>query len=91
MDITLGQIIVWVIVGLLVGSLVGRMTTRSKGGFGLIGNLIIGMLGAVVGGFLFDVLEIDFQFEDLGITLGDLISAFVGAILIVIVVRLIRR
>ncbi len=91
MDINIGQVIVWVIIGLLVGSLVGRMTTRSRSGFGLVGNLVIGMLGAVVGGFLFDLLEIDFDFADLSITFGDLVSAFVGAILVVIVVRLIRR
>jgi uncharacterized membrane protein YeaQ/YmgE (transglycosylase-associated protein family) len=55
-------------------------------GFGLLGNLIIGGLGAIVGGILFDIVGIYFY----GL-LGNLISAFVGAVIFVLVIILIRR
>lgn len=91
MEITLGQLIIWAVIGLLVGSLVGRLTTRSKKGFGLVGNLALGMVGAVVGGLIFDLLEIDFALGELAITFEDLIAAFAGALLVLFVLRLLRR
>lgn len=91
MEITVGQVIVWVVIGLLVGSLVGRLSTRSKRGFGLLGNLALGMVGAVVGGLIFDVLEIDFALGELAITFEDLIAALVGALIVLVLIAIIRR
>lgn len=89
-NITLGELIVWIIVGALVGSLVGRLVTRSKRGFGLIGNIVLGLLGALVGGFLFRVLDIDLGLDDIVISAEGLISAFVGALVIVGLMSIIR-
>lgn len=91
MTITIGQIIVWVVVGLLVGSLVGRLATKRKKGFGLAGNLALGVAGAIIGGILFDLLEIDFALGEIAITFEDLIAAFVGALLVLFALRLLRR
>ncbi|MCB0232569.1 MAG: GlsB/YeaQ/YmgE family stress response membrane protein, partial [Anaerolineae bacterium] len=47
-------ILSWIIVGLIAGFLAGKV--MSGGGFGLIGDIIVGILGAVIGGFLAGVL-----------------------------------
>ena len=89
-NISIGTIIIWLIIGALAGSLAGRVVTRSKKGYGFIGNLILGLVGAVVGGFIFNILDIDIGAE-IVISLGDLIAAFVGAVLLIIVLGFFRR
>lgn len=88
---SVGKIIVWLIIGALAGTLAGRLMTFSKQGFGLWTNIGIGMLGALVGGFLFWLLGIDFGLGELKITFEDLISAFVGSLLCIGAWRLIRK
>jgi uncharacterized membrane protein YeaQ/YmgE (transglycosylase-associated protein family) len=50
---TIAKIIVWLIVGAIAGTLAGRLATFSKQGLGFWTNIGMGMLGALVGGFLF--------------------------------------
>jgi uncharacterized membrane protein YeaQ/YmgE (transglycosylase-associated protein family) len=88
---SVGKIIVWLIIGALAGTLAGRLMTFSKQGFGLWANIGIGMLGALVGGFLFWLLGIDFGLGEIKITFEDLISAFVGSLLCIGAWRLIRK
>jgi uncharacterized membrane protein YeaQ/YmgE (transglycosylase-associated protein family) len=87
---TVGKLIVWLIVGALAGTIVGRLATFSREGFGRWANVAIGMVGAVVGGFLFDMFRIDFGLGELKVTFEDLISAVVGSLLCVLVWWLIR-
>ncbi|GAB4513744.1 MAG: hypothetical protein OHK0046_14830 [Anaerolineae bacterium] len=89
-DITSGQIIIWLIVGALVGSLVGRLVRRRKRGFGTVGNITLGLVGAVVGGLLFNLFDITIG-SDLRVTATDLIAAFVGSLLVVALLELIGR
>jgi uncharacterized membrane protein YeaQ/YmgE (transglycosylase-associated protein family) len=89
--INIGQVVVWVIIGLLAGSLAGRLLRDRKRGFGTVGNLIVGLLGAVVGGFLWQLFEIDPLFPDIVITLDDVIAAFVGSIIVLVIIYFIRR
>jgi uncharacterized membrane protein YeaQ/YmgE (transglycosylase-associated protein family) len=56
------------------------------GGFGLVGDLVVGVVGAFVGGWLFNVLGIS-----AGGIIGSLITAFVGAVALLYVIRLIKR
>jgi uncharacterized membrane protein YeaQ/YmgE (transglycosylase-associated protein family) len=88
---TIGRIVVWSIVGALAGTLAGRVMTFSKRGYGFWINMATGMLGALVGGFLFWLFHIDLHMGEIKITFEDLISAFVGSLLCIIVWRLIRR
>jgi uncharacterized membrane protein YeaQ/YmgE (transglycosylase-associated protein family) len=77
--------LIWfLIIGLVAGWLAGQVM-RGRG-FGLIGNLIVGVLGAVIGGFLFGLLG-------LGASgfIGSLIVAFVGAIVLIYLLSLMRR
>ena len=54
----------------------------------MLGNLVIGLLGAVVGGILFDLLGI--HLDNIAITLGDLLGAFVGALVVLLALGLLR-
>lgn len=77
------SILAWIIIGLIAGWLAGLV--MKGGGYGLIGDLIVGVLGALVGGFLAGVL---FGIDALsGINLMSLVTAFVGAVILVLIVR----
>jgi uncharacterized membrane protein YeaQ/YmgE (transglycosylase-associated protein family) len=56
------------------------------GGFGLPGNIIIGIIGAVVGGYVFGILGI----TAVGL-IGSIITATAGAVLLLFVIRLIKQ
>jgi len=78
------SVFMWIIVGLLAGWL----ATQLLGGRGgLLHNLAVGLIGAIVGGILFDriglVVKPGF--------LGELISATVGAVIFLLIWRAIRR
>lgn len=90
MTITLGQLLVWLIIGALVGTLVGRLVSNRKRGFGWVNNLVLGIAGALVGGILFDLLDITIG-GDIVLTFTDFVAAFVGALLILGVLWVVRR
>jgi len=69
-------VIGWLLIGLLAGWLSGKVV-RGKG-FGCLGNTLLGLIGAVVGGWLFEQLHI----ETFGF-LGSLAAATVGAVVVV--------
>jgi uncharacterized membrane protein YeaQ/YmgE (transglycosylase-associated protein family) len=69
----LGSLISFLIVGLLAGWIAGRLTKGS--GFGLLGNLALGVVGAFVGGLLFWVLGLTAQN-----LIGQIVTAVIGAI-----------
>jgi uncharacterized membrane protein YeaQ/YmgE (transglycosylase-associated protein family) len=86
-----GRIIVWLILGALAGALAGRVATFSRTGFGRWINLAFGMLGAVVGGFLFSLFNIKLGLGEIMISLEDVVSAFLGSLLCIFAWWLIRR
>jgi len=52
----LQELVIFLAIGAVAGWLAGML--MKKGGFGLIGNIVVGILGAIVGGFVFDFLGI---------------------------------
>ena len=78
-------IIIMLIVGAIAGWLAGQIV--SGGGFGLIGDIIIGIIGAVVGGWLFPRFFPAFG----GPLVASIINATIGAIIVLVVVRLVAR
>ncbi len=72
---------------LLIGAAAGWIAGQfMKGrGFGLVGNIVVGVIGAFIGGFLFRFIG----FAATG-TLGSLITATVGAITLLFIVRRLR-
>lgn len=91
MDLT--ALILFLLIGILAGWLA---STLMKGrGLGLAGNLVVGVIGAFLGGFLFNVLGLGrFLFNTLGISsdglAGLLITATVGAVVLLLLIRLIK-
>jgi uncharacterized membrane protein YeaQ/YmgE (transglycosylase-associated protein family) len=78
--------ILWfLIIGAVAGWVSGQI--MKGGGFGLIGNMLVGVTGAIVGGYLFDILEIS---VGSGIT-GSLLTAVFGAVALLSVVGLFKR
>ncbi len=90
MTIDIGQLIVWLITGALAGYLAGLLVRRRS--FGTFGNIIIGLVGALVGGLLFRVLNIRITgLPTFTFSLTDLLVAIVGAIVLVWVLQLAAR
>lgn len=90
-DITAGQVIIWVIIGGFAGSLASWVMTLKTRGFGRFTNILVGLIGAFIGGFIFNLLEIDLDLDELVFTAEDLIAAFVGSIVFILAIRLVRR
>ena len=77
---------VWfILIGLIAGWLAGVLVRG--GGFGVIGDIIVGMLGALLGGFLFRSLGL---FPGGGL-LSAILVATIGAVVLIFIVRLIKR
>jgi uncharacterized membrane protein YeaQ/YmgE (transglycosylase-associated protein family) len=78
-------IIVWLIIGAIAGWLAG--TLIKGGGFGIIGDILVGIVGAFIGGWLAGAL---------GISIGSgliasIITATIGAIILIFILRMIKR
>jgi uncharacterized membrane protein YeaQ/YmgE (transglycosylase-associated protein family) len=74
----------WIIVGGIAGWLAGKL--MKGGGFGILVNILLGIVGSVVGGYLFGLLGIT-----AGGFMGSLASATVGAIVLLAIVSLFKR
>jgi uncharacterized membrane protein YeaQ/YmgE (transglycosylase-associated protein family) len=86
----LGLILVWLIVGGFAGTLAGRLVTFKKEGLGRWTNLGVGLVGALLGGGLFKVFHIDLGLGQFTVSFEDLIAAFLGSLLLVILWWLFR-
>ena len=79
------EIIWFLIVGLVAGWLAGVLV--KGGGYGLVGDMVVGILGALLGGFLFGSLGGAVG----GGLLGSIVVATLGAIILIAILRLIKR
>ncbi len=91
MNVTVSQIIVWLIVGALAGSLTGVVVKRTKKGFGPFSNLGIGLVGALIGGSIFRAFNLDLGLGDLAISFQDLLAAFLGSLIFLWLVWFIQK
>jgi uncharacterized membrane protein YeaQ/YmgE (transglycosylase-associated protein family) len=73
------------VIGLIAGWLASAVV---GGGFGLIGDIVVGVVGAFLGGIVFRALHIGSPFGGLA---GTIFVAFIGAVLLLLVLRLVRR
>ena len=80
------DILTWLIVGLVAGVLASMVMGGT--GYGLIGDIIIGIVGAFVGGWILRMLGTGVPVGGLP---GVIIVAFIGAVLLLFILRLIRR
>jgi uncharacterized membrane protein YeaQ/YmgE (transglycosylase-associated protein family) len=78
------SLVMFLLVGLVAGWLAGKIMKGS--GYGLVGDLVVGVVGSFLGAWLFGLLGIS-----AGGILGLLVASVVGALLLLFVLRLVRR
>ena len=76
-----GGLIAWLVVGLVAGWLAGQF--MHGGGYGLVGDIVLGIIGAFVGGFIFSLL---LPGSSAGL-IGSIVVAFVGAVILIMLAR----
>ena len=84
MTITAKALIIWLLVGAVAGWLAGMVV--KGGGYGLIGNIIVGIIGALIAGWLLPRIGVSIG----GGVIGAIIHAFIGAVILLVILRLIR-
>ena len=78
------DLIIFLVIGAVAGWLAGVI--MKGGGFGLVGDIIVGVIGSLIGGWLFGLRGIA-----AGGLIGSIIAAVVGAIILIAILRLIKR
>ena len=79
-----GGILWWIIVGLIAGWLAGQV--MKGGGYGMLADIVLGILGGILGGWIFGKMGIGATS-----TIGSIIVAFIGAVILVRLTRLVKR
>jgi uncharacterized membrane protein YeaQ/YmgE (transglycosylase-associated protein family) len=79
------EFIWFIIVGLIAGWLAG--VVMKGGGYGVVGDIVVGIVGALIGGWLFSTMGVSAG----GGLLGSIIVALIGAIILIFLLRLIKR
>lgn len=78
------SLLIFLVIGALAGWFAGRSMTG--GGFGLPGNILVGIIGGVVGGFLFRLLAIA-----AGGLIGSMVTAAAGAVVLIYVIKFAKK
>ena len=86
MDI--GNLIAWVIVGALAGWL-ASIVMKTNSSQGLLADIIVGVIGGLIGGFVLTQLGVGSAVT--GINLTSILVAFIGAVILLGILRLVRR
>ena len=81
MNLDRGGLIAWLVVGAIAGWLAGQF--MRGGGYGLLGDIVVGIIGAFVGGFLLTILGIG---GSAGL-IGSIVVAFIGAVVFIAILR----
>ena len=76
-----GGLLMWLIVGLVAGWLAGQF--MKGGGYGLVGDIVVGIIGAFLGGLVFSFL---LPGSSVGFV-GSIVVAFIGAVLLIAILR----
>jgi uncharacterized membrane protein YeaQ/YmgE (transglycosylase-associated protein family) len=81
MNLDPGGLLAWLIVGLVAGFLAGQVMKGS--GYGIVGDIVMGVIGAFIGGFLASALGLT---GSMGL-IGSIIVAFIGAVVLIALIR----
>jgi uncharacterized membrane protein YeaQ/YmgE (transglycosylase-associated protein family) len=87
---TIEQLVVWLIIGALAGSLAGMVVTGSRKGYGPATNILLGLIGAVIGGYVFDKLNVDLGLGSITISFEEVAAAFVGSLILLALLSFLR-
>ena len=81
---TLTSILIWIAIGLVTGWLASAVV---GGGFGVVGDIVCGIVGAFIGGWLFAEMHWGAPFGGLA---GTIFVAFIGAVVLLVIVHLVQ-
>jgi uncharacterized membrane protein YeaQ/YmgE (transglycosylase-associated protein family) len=85
MDMGAHGILAWIVIGAVAGWLAGKVV--KGGGYGFIGDVIVGIIGAIIGGYLAGALGI----AGGGGIIASIVIATIGAIILVVILRMLKR
>ena len=77
------DLLTWIVVGIIAGLIASAIV----GGIGLVGDIVVGMIGALVGGWIFSALRIA---TPVGGVAGNIVVAFVGAVVLLVLFRFLK-
>jgi uncharacterized membrane protein YeaQ/YmgE (transglycosylase-associated protein family) len=77
-------LILFLVIGAVAGWIAGML--MRGGGFGVLGNIVVGVIGALIGGFLFGLLGIT-----AGGLVGSLVTAVAGAAVLLLIVGVLKK
>lgn len=83
------EIVAWVIMGMLVGAVAGMMTGLKPTGLGKVGRLLLGLVGAFLGGMVVHVGRFDFGWGPVLIRYEELLFSLLGAVVLVVLAKVI--
>ncbi len=79
------ELLWFILIGLCAGWLAGQL--MKGGGFGIVGDIVVGVLGALIGGFVFGRLGVYPE----GGMLGSIVVATIGALILLFLLRVVKR
>jgi uncharacterized membrane protein YeaQ/YmgE (transglycosylase-associated protein family) len=82
---TLETVLLWAVIGLIAGWLASAVV---GGGYGVIGDIVVGIVGAFLGGLLFRATGTSAPFAGIA---GTIFVAFIGAIVLLLLLRVVNR
>jgi uncharacterized membrane protein YeaQ/YmgE (transglycosylase-associated protein family) len=84
--------LIWfLIIGAVAGWLAGKVI-KGKKGYGLLGNIVIGCVGSLIGGFLLKLLGISLSLRiKHGGLIGSLLTAFIGALILLVIINWLKK
>ena len=82
---TVETLLLWLVIGLIAGWLASAVV---GGGYGLVGDIVVGVVGAFLGGYLFRATGAGVPFGGLA---GTIFVAFIGAIVLLLILRIVSR
>jgi len=90
MSITLAQLVVWAIIGAIAGTLAGTLVTGKWAGLGRWTGVGVGLVGALIGGFIFRLFGIWPGLEAISVSPRDIVAAFIGSLIFLLVLWIVR-
>ncbi len=79
------SILIWAVIGLVAGWLASAVV---GGGYGIVGDIIVGIVGSFLGGIIFNALGVSAPFAGIA---GTIFVAFIGAIALLLILRVVHR
>ncbi len=77
------SILAWIVVGIIAGFL-AKLVVKGEGPGGILGDMIIGIVGAILGGYLFNALG---HVGATGINAWSILVAFIGSVILLLIIR----